>query len=194
MTERYPTLDEFWSRLASRDVEEDLREAYRSRAGRSDGSVARVGKQETVVAFVEAILPAAAVPAAVLAAFLDANFDRQLGRGDERHGVMPRAELIPAGFAALDAAAGGSFGALPKPRRDELLRQAELGRLSGPPGFDSGQWFKRALGLVLLGYASDPRGMVEMGFPGPSYRPGYLWLGYGGPPARAARKPGHARF
>ena len=74
------------------------------------------------------------------------------------------------------------------------MSQAEQGKLPGPDRFDSKLWFNRTRDYVLLGYASDPRGMVEMGFPGPSYRPGYLWIGYGGPPARAARKPGHTRF
>jgi hypothetical protein len=33
-----------------------------------------------------------------------------------------------------------------------------------------------------------------MGFPGPSYKPGYLWLDWGGPEARNARRPGHERY
>jgi hypothetical protein len=33
--------------------------------------------------------------------------------------------------------------------------------------------------------------MVEMGFPGPSYKPGYTWLSEGETDARVARKPGY---
>jgi hypothetical protein len=194
MTERYPNTEEFWQRMDAREVETDLRQEYRDRAARTGGAVTRLGSEATIVAFVRAILPGAAVPPEVLAAFMDANFDRQMGRGDERHGVMPRTELIPAGFAALDAAAGGAFHALDLARQADILATAERGQLPGPERFDSAQWFKRTRDLALLGYASDPRGMVEMGFPGPSYKPGYLWLAWGGPEARARRRPGHARY
>lgn len=44
---------------------------------------------------------------------------------------------------------------------------------------------------LLLGYGSDPRGMVEMGFPGPSYETGHVWLGPGEVRARTLRRPGY---
>jgi hypothetical protein len=194
MTARYPTQEEFWKRLDARGLEPDLKDTLRERASRSQGSVLRVGSEQTVVSFVAALLPGSAVPAEVIAAFVDQNFDRQLGRGDERVGVMPRAQLIPAGFRALDEAAGGEFGQLDEQQRSRLLERAEDGNLPGPSGFDSALWFKRARDLALLAYASDPRGMVQMGFPGPSYKPGYLWLDWGGPEARNARRPGHERY
>jgi len=195
MPDRYPTLLEFWDRLAARRVEPDLVADLESRARETTGVVGRVGREPAVVAFVECILPDSAIPASVLAQFLDQNFDRQLGRGDERVGLLPRAQLIPAGFAALDAAAGGAFEALDREAQDALLTRAEAGELPHEaPGFDSSLWLRRTRDIVLLGYGSDPRGMVQMGFPGPSYMPGYLWLGWGSAAARAARKPGHQRF
>ena len=75
-----------------------------------------------------------------------------------------------------------------------ILQRAEAGELKGPDGFDSQIWFARLRELLLLGYGSDPRGMAEMGFPGPSYKPGYLWLNFAGPSARAKRKPGYRSF
>jgi hypothetical protein len=176
MPEQYPTYDEFWRRLDKRDVEPDLRDALRSRADRDTGSVQRAGAEATVIAVVERLLPGSAVPASVLAAFVDENFERPLGRGDERSGVMPRAQLIPAGFAVLDSFAAGSFASLTPEQQDGLLTRAEAGELTGPPGFDAATWFKRLRDIVLLGYGSDPRGMVQMGYPGPSYKPGHLWL------------------
>ena len=72
-----------------------------------------------------------------------------------------------------------------------MLEEAEAGRLEGPPGFDAAEWFKRVRDLLLLGYRSDPRGMVEMGFPGPSYAKGHVWLGEAEVAKRAGRAPGY---
>ncbi|MEX1021608.1 MAG: gluconate 2-dehydrogenase subunit 3 family protein [Dehalococcoidia bacterium] len=188
---RYPTLDEFWKRLDVRRVEPDLRDALRARTTREAGGVRRVGREPTVVAVVARLLPGTPVPPEALAAFLDDTFDLQMGKGDERSGTMPRAEMIPAGFAALDAAAGGDFAALDTSRQDDLLAQAERKALDGPAGFDSSAWFNQVRALVLLGFGSDPRGMVFMGFPGPAYQPGYLWLGTDEVKQRTQRRPGH---
>jgi hypothetical protein len=189
---RYPAnLAEFWQRLDKRRLEPDLRRTLEERAARTSGEVHRVGDPATVTAFVETLLPGAEVPAAVIAQFLDANFDRQMGRGDERTGTLPRAELIPAGFAALDTVGGRAFHALDPAAREQLLARAEGGDLAGPDGFDSAIWFRRTRDLVMLGFASDPRGMVQMGYPGPSYQPGYLWLGWGSPDARRKRRAGY---
>src|SRR5687768_4932784 len=102
---RYPTLEEFWRRLEIRDVEPDLRDALRARASPEAGRVERVGVEATVVTVAALLLPGD-VPAQALAVFLDHMFDRPFGRADDRAGLMPREDLIPAGFALLDVEAG----------------------------------------------------------------------------------------
>jgi len=194
MTDRPFKGDAFWDRLDAREVEDDLRAAFRERAARTSGAVSRMGAQASLVAVVEQIFPRAAVPATVIAEFIDTNFDKQMGRGDERHGTLPRVELLPAGLVALDSEAGAPFHSIGPERQRSLLATAEAGKLKGREGFDSALWFARLRELAILGYASDPRGMQEMGFPGPSYRPGYLWLGYAGPDARAKQRPGYRSF
>lgn len=190
---RYPTRDEFFQRLDRRDVEPDLRDTLRARAATDHGTVERVGDPATVVAVMERLLPGADVPASVLAAFVDQNYDRQLGRGDERAGILPRAQLIPLGFAILDRCApGASFGSLNAQAADDLLRRAEEGSLPiTHDGFDSKIWFSRLRDLVLMGFGSDPRGMVQMGYPGPSYKTGHVWLTQGEIDARMRRIPGY---
>jgi hypothetical protein len=199
---RYPTLEEFWQRLDARDVEPDLREALRERTHREDRGTPRLGAERGTIALAVArrLLPSAAVPAEALAAFLDWSFDRPLGRGDERAGIMPTPELIPAGLDALEHTAqqrhGSGFAKLEDTLQDELLAEAERGALGlpGVEGFDSGIWFKRTRGKLVLGYGSDPRGMVEMGFPGPSYRPGHIWLDRGEVLARTRRRKGYLQL
>jgi hypothetical protein len=188
------SLEEFWEGLEARGVEPDLLRTLEGRAARTARPIERVGDEALVVAVASRSVPGA-VPAAVLAAFLDETFDAQLGRGDERVGVMPRGELIPVGFRVLEEEArrrqGSSFADLPAADQDGLLADAEAGRLEGPEGFDAGEWFRRVRDLLLLGYGSDPRGMVEMGFPGPSYAKGHVWLGEAEVARRAERAPGH---
>jgi hypothetical protein len=197
--ERYPTLDEFWRRLEVREVERDLREALRERTAREEQGTPRLGAERgAVAAAVAARLIPGQVPARALAAFLDWSYDRQLGRGDEQHGTMPTPELIPAGLDALDRHArtrhGRGFAELGEAEQDELLGLAEKGELKGPEGFDSTTWFKRTRGKLLLGFGADPRGMVEMGFPGPSYKPGHIWLDRGEVQARLKRKRGYLKL
>lgn len=195
--DRYPTLEEFFKRLDARDVEPDLREEFARRLTREEGSVTRVGAEATVVAVTQRLVPGA-VPAKALAVFLDDAFDKQLGRADDKDGLMPRGELIPAGFEALDDEArkrhGKAFAELGGEEQDQLLGEAERGNLQGPAKFDSATWFMRMRGILLLGYGSDPRGMVEMGFPGPSYKPGHIWLDQQEVQARVDRKPGYLKL
>jgi hypothetical protein len=194
--ERYPTFDEFWQRLESREVEPDLRRQLRDRTAREAQGTPRLGSRRGAVAAAVAhrLLPGD-VPGQALAAFLDWSYDRQLGRGDERVGVMPTPELIPAGLDVLDEEAqkrhGRAFVELDASAQDELLTLAEKGELEGPNGFDSTVWFKRMRGKLFLGYGTDPRGMVQMGYPGPSYKPGHIWLDRGEVKARTKRRPGY---
>jgi hypothetical protein len=83
------------------------------------------------------------------------------------------------------------FGDLGSDAQDEFLSRAERGEIHGPQGFDSATWFRRVRELLLLGYGSDPRGMVEVGFPGPSYQPGHIWLDVDEVTARERRRLGY---
>lgn len=194
---RYPTLAEFWRRLEVRDTEPDLRAVLERRMRREAGGTPRLGSARGGVAAAIAarLLSGSAVPADALAAFLDETFDRQLGRGDERAGVLPTPELIPTGLDAIDAEAmkrhGRGFAALGEAEQDVLMRDAERGVLDPRQSFDWPVWFKRLRGKLLLGFASDPRGMVQMGFPGPSYKTGHVWLDRGEVAGRTRRRPGY---
>jgi hypothetical protein len=189
------SLDEFFDRLDRRRVEADLRAEFRDRLGRESRGVSRLGKPEVVEAVCRRLVPSEAVAARALAVFLDDVFDKQKGRGDEKVGVMSRERLIPTGFDVLEETArrerGSSFVTLDSEAQDDLLSRSERGDIRGPDGFDPASWFTRVRELVLLGYGSDPRGMVEMGFPGPSYRTGHIWLSENAVRARAERKPGY---
>ena len=190
---RYPTLEEFWRRLEKRRLEPDLQEALRQRLHRGDGGLERL-PESTTTAVMARLLPDT-IPPAALASFVDQNFDRQLGRADDKAGVLPREQLIPTGLAILDDIAqtrhGGPFAELAGDLQDQLLAEAEQGHSMGPPGFDSKVWFRRTRALALLALGSDPRGMVFMGYPGPSYTPGHVWLDEGEVAARASRRPGY---
>lgn len=194
---RYPTIEEFWKRLKVREVEPDLESTLRDRTQREHGSVTRVYDEATVVAFAQRIIPGD-VPAKALAVELDRSFDKQGGRADDKAGLMPRAELVPAGFRVLDDAAVSlheiPFAELTPVQQDALISSAEKGELTGPEGFDAATWFKRVRESLISAFGSDPRGMVQMGFPGPSYKPGHIWLQGGEIEARVKRKRGYLKL
>lgn len=193
---RYPTLEEFWRRLDTRGVEPDLREQLRERARREERDIGRL-PAATTAAVMARLLPGT-VPPEALAVFVDEHFDRQLGRCNETSGLLPRDQLIPLGFTVLDDAArsghGHAFADLSGGQQDDLLAAAERGELAGPDGFDSSMWFELVRNLALLGLGSDPRGMVVMGYPGPSYEPGHVWLDEGEVAARVARRRGYLQL
>ncbi len=188
------SLEEFFDGLDRRGVEPDLRQTLRERAARTGGARGRAGPPGLLEAVAARLVPGA-VPPAVLAAFLDHHFDRQLGRGDERVGVLPREQLIPAGFAVLNEEARRrhhmAFTRIDDQQQAAILSAAERGELTGPDAFDSAEWFRRVFDLLLLGYGSDPRGMVDMGFPGPSYEKGHVWLDEWEVARRAEAAPGY---
>ncbi len=186
-------MEEFWERLERRGVEPDLAERLRERTRREAREVWRL-PAATTVAVMERLLPGT-IPPQALAAFVDEYFDQQVGVANETVGVLPREELVPLGFARLDEVArqhhGRPFVDVDGEIQDALLSEAEQGQLEGDEGFDSSTWFEFVRFLALLGLGSDPRGMVFMGYPGPSYRPGHLWLDEGEVAARVARRRGY---
>ncbi len=190
--DRYPTEAEFWKRLDKRDVEDDLIASLRDRTKREEEGIERVGNERTVIAVIGRLIPDS-IPPRSIGVFVDQVFDKQMGRADDPAGKLPRERMIPTGFSILDerAPSGSVFADLSPEQQDELLMQAERGELSGPSGFDSAIWFKRVRDLALLGFGSDPRGMVEMGFPGPSYVPGHIWLDEREIEARVERRSGY---
>jgi hypothetical protein len=184
---------EFWRRLEIRAVEPDLREELRDRTSREERGVHRL-PAATTIAVMGRLLPET-VPAEALAAFVDQHFDAQLGRADDKDGLLPRGELIPLGLRLLEEIAAREhrkpFTELDGAAQDALLARAERGELKPRTGFDWSEWLRRLRALALLGLGSDPRGMVLMGFPGPSYQPGHLWLDEPEVAARADRRRGY---
>lgn len=193
---RFPTMEEFWERLELRGIEPDLGEELRQRTRREQRGVRRL-PAATTVAVMARLLPGT-IPPEALAVFVDEYFDRQLGLANETVGVLPRERLIPLGFEVLDDAARQRFGRPFKDIRgdqqDVLLAEAEQGELEAQEGFDSSRWFQLVRFLALLALGSDPRGMVFMGYPGPSYMPGHLWLDEGEVASRVARRRGYLQL
>ncbi len=193
---RYPTLEEFWRRLEVRGVEPDLQEQLRERTRREERGVHRLPAAATV-AVMARLLPGT-IPPEALASFVDEHYDRQLGRANETVGLLPRDQLIPLGFRVLDEEAGHrhgrSFSDVAPETQDELLSEAERGSLEGPEGFDASTWFRLVRFLALLALGTDPRGMVFMGYPGPSYRTGHVWLDEREIGARVRRRRGYLKL
>ncbi len=132
-----------------------------------------------------------------LVGFLDWAVDRPLGRGDRPEGAPEDAILFKEGLKGVEESvkAGygkGSFTELTPGEQDGFLTELQEGRLEGGiwDGISPSYFFIKLLTRALIGYCSHPLVWMRMGFPGPSYPEGYVWITHEELPARRQHKPG----
>ena len=127
-----------------------------------------------------------------LAAFVDANADNALGRGDRRPGVAKTPQLFIDGLAALT---GAAFASLPKKMQYELVTALRDGRrIAGLDRSTGKEFIDRLLEKALAGYLSHPDTWQRIGFGGPAYPDGYAWIGLNEASARRAGAAGWDRL
>jgi hypothetical protein len=127
-----------------------------------------------------------------LVGWMDRAVGEPLGRGDWRPDMPSEEELYHAGLRLLDEFArardGQTFAALTNVRQDEFITALQAGN---PPHGEVGRYFfHRFYEKALHGYFAHPRVWMRIGFYGPSYPEGYLWLDRNGVRRRHARAPG----
>jgi hypothetical protein len=142
-------------------------------------------------ALLDVLLPGAP-PRIDLAAFVDANADVALGRGDRRPGMPAAPELFLTGLIAL---ADARFEHLPRSEQTEIV--SGMRRTQGAVGLDAKlakEFVDRLLEKALAGYLAHPDTWQRIGFGGPSYPDGYAWIGLEEATARRARAAGWDRL
>lgn len=131
-----------------------------------------------------------------LAAFVNATADAPLGRGDQLPGMPSGSELLRQGLIGIEEAArelyGGGFTDLAPQQQDDLLAAVAADAVPGSSWrtLPAGYFLQALYGKALHGYLSDPRVWRRIGFMGPSYPEGYVWLGRKQVGQRHARQPG----
>lgn len=159
----------------------------RRRDGYSTGALDQlVGYEDVLRAVLDTLLPG--VPATIdLAAFVDANTGRPLGRGDRPNGTPVELDLFRAG---LDALAAAGFVDMDDDDRRSLVGRMRHGAADAELVMPAKLFIDRLLDKALTGYLAHPDTWQRIGFQGPAYPEGYAWIGRAEIIARHDRNPG----
>lgn len=159
----------------------------RRRCGYGTGALTQLADFEDILrAVVDLLLPG--VPTAIdLAAFVDANTGRPLGRGDRPNGTPTEPELFRDGLRAM---AQAGFSTLPPNGRRSMIGRMRRGEVDDEFGMPAKLFVDRLLDKALAAYLAHPDTWVRIGFHGPAYPEGYAWIGPAEAVARHDHKPG----
>lgn len=136
-----------------------------------------------------------------LVGFMDWAIPRPLGFGDRQEGLPDELTLFRDGFKATDQTsaamfAGRKFVELGDGDKDQVLRAVQEGKAQGEvwERIPSAVFFKTLMSKAVAGYCAHPRTWMRIGFYGPAYPEGYVWVSRREVEARHAKKPGHLTF
>jgi len=109
-----------------------------------------------------------------LVSFLDWAVGRPLGRGDREEGMPAEEELFHIGIRGIEETAlrkfTRSFALLTPEEQDSVLSDIQEGNEGNK------KFFAKLLSKSLIGYCAHPLAWMRMGFPGPAYPEGYVWI------------------
>ncbi|MBM3925670.1 MAG: gluconate 2-dehydrogenase subunit 3 family protein [SAR202 cluster bacterium] len=135
-----------------------------------------------------------------LVGFLDWAVGKPLGRGDRQPDMPDEPELFHQGLQGISQTAQAKFSKpflqLSLDQQDEVLRSIQKGHAEGQvwQRIPSSAFFLRLYAKALMGYFAHPKAWMRIGFPGPAYPEGYLWLTAGQTKQRHRRQPGWDKF
>ncbi len=117
-----------------------------------------------------------------LAGFLDWAVNKPLGRGDRRADMPAEDVLFHRGLEGIQETSREMFGRrfeeLEPEKQKTVLEMIQRGLAKGETwdSIPSHFFFTRLLSKALIGYCAHPFAWMRMGFPGPSYPEGYVWI------------------
>jgi len=106
-----------------------------------------------------------------LVGFLDWAVGKPLGRGDREEGMPAEEEFFHLGIRGTEETSlkkfNRSFAELTPEEQDSILSDIQQGNT---------KFFIKLLSKALIGYCAHPLAWMRMGFPGPAYPEGYVWI------------------
>jgi hypothetical protein len=159
----------------------------RRRDGYGTAPLQQLAEREDVLRAVLDVLLPGVPPTIDLAAFVDANTGRPLGRGDRPDATPAEPDLFRAGLGALSAA---GFTDMSDDDRQGIVGRMRRGEADDELGVPAKLFIDRLLDKALTGYLAHPDTWDRIGFHGPAYPEGYAWIGPAEVVARHDHKPG----
>ena len=159
----------------------------RRRVGYGTGRLEQLADFEGVLRTLLDVLLPGVPPTIDLAAFVDANTGRALGRGDRPEGAPTEPKLFIGGLIALT---NRGFAAMGPTEQRALVGRMRLGEADDELGVSAKLFIDRLLDKALTGYLAHPDIWERIGFHGPAYPNGYAWIGLAEVGARHDHKPG----
>jgi hypothetical protein len=169
---------ENWDAGTRRIIEERMKSRFRrERLERLAPDEAEIMK-----AVLDRLIPQSEGERVDLVGFMDWAIGKPLGRGDRPEGIPAEEDLFRKGLAGVEETSQAVFGKrfvdLNGAEQDRILTAVQEGSAQGPvwEKIPSGYFFSRLLMKALTGYCAHPLVWLRMGFPGPSYPEGYVWI------------------
>lgn len=136
-----------------------------------------------------------------LVGFMDWAIPHPMGYGHRREGMPDQSTLFREGIKGVNQTAEGMFAGrgfaeLSDGDKDQVLRAVQEGSAEGDvwKSIPSGYFFKQLMQKAIAGYCAHPRTWMRIGFYGPSYPEGYVWVSTSGAQARRAKRKGYLTF
>ena len=195
--------EEFMERLSGFDeverrvVEERLRTNYR----RERMEFLTEDEAGLLGAMLDRLIPQEGSEKVDLVSFMDWAIPNPLGYGDRQEGMPDGATLIREGLKGVDQAAGSAFAGrlfldLSDAEKDQVLMSIQQGSAEGEmwKSIPCKEFFRRLMQKAVAGYCAHPNTWMRIGFYGPAYPEGYVWVSGHEVRARHGKKAGHLRF
>ncbi|MHB1001403.1 MAG: gluconate 2-dehydrogenase subunit 3 family protein [Armatimonadota bacterium] len=136
-----------------------------------------------------------------LVGFMDWAIPNPLGFGDRQENLPGEPTLFREGFKGIDETsqymfAGRKFADLTETEKDRVISAIQEGKPEGDTwnNISSTIFFKKLMQKAIAGYCAHPKTWVRIGFYGPAYPEGYIWISRREVKARHDKKPGYLTF
>lgn len=136
-----------------------------------------------------------------LVAFMDWAIPIPLGYGDRNEALPDEPTVFRKCLAGVDEVArslfsGRRFIELGDGGKDQVLRTIQEDRSDGDPWrtIPGSVFFRKLMMKAVAGYCAHPRTWARIGFYGPAYPEGYIWVSQDETEERHEKKPGHLTF
>ncbi len=196
--------EEFLKRMEGFDEEvyRILDERIRTNYKRAGYEFLTDEEAELLNAMLDRLIPQEGIdPKIDLVSFLDWAIPKPLGYGHRYEGMPDERAIFRQGMKGVDETSramfeGRAFRELTDDQKDEVLRAVQEGRAEGDAwkGIPSTLFFTNLMNKALCGYCAHPRVWVRIGFYGPAYPEGYVWVSRLEVKGRHEKKPGYLSF